>query len=80
MSSAVIARSDSGKPMPNYSYFLGDMVSGALSNAYYPHADRGINLVFTNAAIGIAGKAGSAVLQEFLSKSLTKNVPADAKP
>jgi hypothetical protein len=80
MSSAVIARSDSGKPMPNYSYFLADIVSGALSNAYYPHADRGINLVFTNAAIGIAGKAGTAVIQEFFSKRVTTNVPADTKP
>jgi Carboxypeptidase regulatory-like domain len=80
VSSAVIARSDKGKPMPNYSYFLADMCSGALSNAYYPHADRGINLVFTNAAVGLAGKAGTFVLQEFLSKRVTTNVPADAKP
>src|SRR5882757_2159951 len=29
---AIITRSDSGKPMPNYSYFLGDIGSGALSN------------------------------------------------
>jgi hypothetical protein len=80
LSYSVIARSDSGKPMPNYSYFLADVFSGALSNAYYPHADRGINLVFTNAAIGIAGKAGTAVIQEFLAKRVTKHVPADAKP
>jgi Carboxypeptidase regulatory-like domain len=80
MSSAVIARGDSGKPMPNYSYFLADIVSGSLSNAYYPHADRGINLVFTNAAIGIAGKAGTAVIQEFFSKRVTTNVPTDTKP
>lgn len=77
---AIITRSDSGKLMPNYSYFLGDIVSGALSNAYYPSADRGINLVFTNAAIGIAGKAGGAIIREFLSKRLTTNVPGDAKP
>ena len=70
-----IARSDSGNLMPNYSYLLGDMVSGALSNAYYPHADRGANLVFTNAFVGLAGLAGATVLQEFLGKRLTKNVP-----
>jgi len=23
--------------MPNYSYFFGDLCSGALSNLYYPH-------------------------------------------
>jgi hypothetical protein len=77
---AIITRSDSGKPMPNYSYFLGDVGSGALSNLYYPHADRGIGLVFTNAAIGIAGKAGGTIIREFFSKRITTNVPADGKP
>lgn len=72
---AIITRSDSGKPMPNYSYFLGDIGSGALSNLYYPHADRGMGLVFTNAAIGIAGKAGGTIIREFFSKRLTTNVP-----
>lgn len=80
LSNAVVARSDSGNLMPNYSYLLGAMVSGAISNAYYPHADRGANLVFTNAFVGIAGRAGGTVLQEFFSKRLTKNVPPDAKP
>ena len=77
---AIITRSDSGKPMPNYSYFLGDIGSGALSNLYYPHADRGVGLVFTNAAIGIAGKAGGAVLREFFSKRVTTNVPSAEAP
>jgi hypothetical protein len=74
---AIITRSDSGKPMPNYSYFLGDIGSGALSNLYYPHADRGMGLVFTNAAIGIAGKAGGTIIREFFSKRITTNVPSD---
>jgi hypothetical protein len=77
---AIITRSDSGKPMPNYSYFLGDIGSGAISNLYYPHADRGIGLVFTNAAIGIAGKAGGTIIREFFSKRITTNVPSDGKP
>jgi hypothetical protein len=82
VSSAFVARSDSGHLMPNYSYLLGAMCSGALSNAYYPHADRGASLVFTNAFVGIAGRAGGTVLQEFLGKRLTKNASAsaDAKP
>jgi hypothetical protein len=77
---AIITRRDSGKPMPNYSYFLGDIGSGALSNLYYPHADRGMGLVFTNAAIGIAGKAGGTIIREFFSKRITTNVPGDGKP
>jgi hypothetical protein len=80
LSNAVVARSDSGHLMPNYSYLLGAMCSGALSNAYYPHADRGANLVFTNAFIGIAGRAGATVLQEFVGKRVTKNVPDTTKP
>jgi hypothetical protein len=40
----------------------------------------GANLVFTNAFVGITGRAGGTVLQEFFSKCLTKNVPDDANP
>ena len=77
---AIITRNDSGKTMPNYSYFLGDIGSGALSNLYYPHADRGMGLVFTNAAIGIAGKAGGTIIRECFSKRITTNVPDNGKP
>jgi hypothetical protein len=82
VSSSFIARSDSGKNMPNYSYLLGAMTAGALSNAYYPHADRGLSLVFVNSFVGIAGRSGGAVLQEFLGKKLTKNASksANAQP
>ena len=80
LSYAVVARSDTGKPMPNYSYFLAAICSGALSNAYYPHADRGINLVFTNAAIGVAGRASGTAIREFFSKRFTTNVPGNGKP
>jgi Carboxypeptidase regulatory-like domain len=77
---AIVTRSDSGRPMPNYSYFLGDIGAGALSNLYYPHADRGMGLVFTNAAIGIAGKAGGTIIREFFSRRITTNVLDNGKP
>lgn len=82
ISNAWITRGDSGKNVPNYAYILGIMGSGALSNTYYPHADRGVNLVFTNAALGFAGRAGGNVLQEFIGKRLTKNASksANAQP
>jgi len=41
--------------MPDYSYLLGDLTAGALSNWYYPRANRGAGLVLTNFAIGVAG-------------------------
>ncbi|MFZ0582374.1 MAG: carboxypeptidase-like regulatory domain-containing protein [Candidatus Acidiferrales bacterium] len=77
--SAFFARSDSGLTVPNYSYLLGDLGSAALSNLYYPKANRGASLVFTNAAVGLAGRIGGNILREF-SKRLTTNVPGDRIP
>ena len=79
VSSAFVTRSDSGRTVPNYSYFLGDMCSGALSNLYYPKADRGAHLVFTNTAVGLAGRLGTNLLREFLSKRLTTNASGNGK-
>jgi hypothetical protein len=75
LSSGFVGRSDSGKVMPNYAYFLGAIASGGISNAYYPSKDRGAGLVFSNAAISIAFRAGQSVMQEFFFKRFTKNVP-----
>jgi len=66
--SAFFTRGDSGRTEPNYSYVLGDMCSGALSNLYYPQANRGVHLVFSNAAVGLAGRVGGNILREFLPK------------
>jgi len=79
VTSAFLARSDSGRTVPNSSYLLGDMCAGALSNLYYPKANRGANLVFTNTAVGLAGRVGTNLMREFLSKRLTTNVPGDGK-
>jgi len=73
--SAVIARSDNGSMMPNYAYLLGDASSAALSNIYYPRADRTPSWFLINAALGIAGRAGQAVTEEFIGKRLTRTVP-----
>ncbi len=80
LSWAVILRSDTGHPVPNYSYLLGGLASGALSNLYYPSANRGVGLVFTNFAIGIAGQAGDGVFREFIVKHLTRKVSGNGKP
>ena len=75
--SAFITRTDSGGTAPNYSYLLGDVSAAALSNLYYPQANRGVGLVFTNAAVGLAGRIGGNIFREFLSKRLTTNVPRE---
>jgi hypothetical protein len=80
VSFAFVTRSDRGRTVPNYSYLLGDLASGGLSNLYYPRADRGASLVFTNAAIGLAGRMAASIFREFFSKRLTTNVPGDGKP
>jgi hypothetical protein len=72
--SAFVTRSDSGRNQPNYSYLLGNMSAAALSNLYYPPGNRGAHLVFTNTALGLAGRLGTNLIREFLSKRLTTNV------
>jgi hypothetical protein len=73
--SPFVGRSDSGATMPNYAYLLGSLGAAGLSNAYYPHAARGGDLILTNVLIGLAGRAAVAVTQEFIGKHLTTNVP-----
>jgi hypothetical protein len=78
--SAFVTRSDSGRTEPNYSYLLGDVSAAALSNLYYPEANRGAHLVFTNAAVGLAGRIGGNLIREFLSKRLTPNATGEGRP
>jgi len=75
--SVFAARSDAGRTVPNSSYLLGDTCAAALSNLYYPKANRGAKLVFSNAAVGLAGRVGMNLFREFLSRRLTTNVPRD---
>ncbi len=77
--SAFVTRSDSGRTEPNYSFILGDMCSAALSNLYYPPANRGVSLVFNRAAVGLAGRVGGNLIREFLPKRLTTNVTGDGR-
>ena len=78
--SAFVVRSDSGHLMPNYSYVLGAVSAGALSDLYYPASSRGVGLVLTNAALGVAGRAGQNLIREFVFRHLTKHVGGDGKP
>jgi len=79
LGSAFVTRGDTGRTEPNYSYLLGNLSAAALSNLYYPQANRGAGLVFTNAALGVAGRLGTNLIREFLSKGLTTNVPESGR-
>jgi len=80
LSFTVVLRGDDGRNMPNYSFFIGHIGSGLLSNLYYPHSDRGARLIFTNLLISVGVRAGEGVFREFFSKRLTKNAPTNTNP
>jgi hypothetical protein len=73
---AVICRGDNGKWQPNYSSVLGDLAAGALSNLYYPKANRdGLTLTFENGLLATAFDAVGNLVQEFVFKRVTPHSP-----
>lgn len=78
ISAAVIARGDDGRWKPNYALVLGNFSGAAISNLYYPRADRGASLVLLNGLAGAGGDAASNLIREFLLKRITSHVPHGA--
>jgi Carboxypeptidase regulatory-like domain len=77
IANSVICKGDNGHWQPNYSSMLGSLAAGGISNLYYPPSDRsGAGLTFENMLIGIGETAAVNVLQEFVIRKLTSNVPA----
>ena len=73
--SEVVAYSDQGKEMPNYSELSGNFMSSALSEAYLPQKNRSVGGVFEGFAIKEAVGLGFDVLREFGGvKALTKKI------
>lgn len=70
--SPFVARYDDGHYGPNYSSLGGDLASAALSNLYFPRANRGYGLVFGQFAIGTAERIGASLAQEFIVARFTK--------
>jgi hypothetical protein len=73
LASAFVTRTDDGRRAVNYSNLGGDLVAGAMANAYYPDRDRGAGLVMRSSLIGIGGRMANAVAQEFLFHKWTKS-------
>lgn len=71
ISASVMARSDSGRWEPNYSYILGTFTAGAISNLYYPAENRSALLTFTNGLSDIAGEAAANLLRELVLERFT---------
>ena len=77
----LVRKGDNGHWQPNYSSILGSLATGALTNYYYPAADRkGIRLTVENAAIGLAAAAAAHLAQEFLFQKLTTRPQGPARP
>jgi hypothetical protein len=78
VSAAVMARGDNGRWQPNYSHVLGNFSAAAISNLYYPAADRGASLVLLNGLGDLGANAVSNLIREFLLKGITSHVPDGA--
>jgi hypothetical protein len=62
--STVICKGDNGKWQPNVSNVLGNFVSGAISNVYYPRDERGVSLTLENGlSVTLFGALGGQVLE-----------------
>jgi hypothetical protein len=75
IANAVICKGDNKKWQFNYSYLIGSLAASGIANSYYPPKDRGVGLTFENSGIGVAGTAAANILQEFLIRKLTPNLP-----
>jgi hypothetical protein len=76
IANSVICKGDNGHWQPNYSNIVGSLAAGGISNLYYPAENRdGAEITFENGLIGIGESAAVNLLQEFVIRKLTRNVP-----
>ncbi len=75
IANSVICKGDDGHWQANYSSIVGSLAAGGISNLYYPDEDRGAELTFENTLIGIGESAAVNILQEFVIRKLTRNIP-----
>jgi hypothetical protein len=62
--STVVCHGDNGKNQANVSNVLGNYISGAISNAYYPADERGVALTLENGtSVTLFGALGGQILE-----------------
>lgn len=66
LASLLITKGNNGRLQPNYSSLGGDLASAAISNLYYPKAERGVGLLFEGFAINTAIHATVRLLDQFV--------------
>jgi hypothetical protein len=64
--SLIVTKGDNGKWQPNYSGLGGNLASAAISNTYYPRANRGVGLVFQGFGTVMAEHLAVRMLDEFV--------------
>jgi len=75
VASPVICKGDNQRWQPNYSFVLGSIAVGSISNLYVPAGDRnGAGLIFENALIRIGEGSLGGILQEFVLPRLTPHI------
>lgn len=65
ISTTVICKGDNGKWQFSYSNVVGNIISGGISNLYYPSSDRGVGLTFQRAFTVTAEGSLGSILVEF---------------
>jgi hypothetical protein len=81
IASSVICKGDNKRLQPNYSFMLGSLAVGGISNLNVPAKERnGVGLVFENALISIGEASIGGVLQEFLLPKLTPHLHHQQSP
>jgi hypothetical protein len=65
LSTTVVAKGDNRKRQPNYSNVLGNLISGGISNLYYPKSERGVALSIEQGFEVTAEGSFGALLIEF---------------
>jgi hypothetical protein len=75
VSTIAVCRGDNGRTEPNYSFIVGNMAAGALSNVFYPQANRGWGMTMKGGALASLQGISGRLMQEFLLKHVSKGVP-----
>ena len=73
LSSPFICKGDNGRWQPNYSSMGGDLASSAISNTYYPAANRGLGLVLQSTLVTTGARMADSLIKEFVLRKLTHN-------
>ncbi len=71
LSSTWVTRTDVGGRRINFPQILGAFSAAALSNAYFPKSERGINLVLINGFGDLGGNMADNLIREFFLNRIT---------